>query len=231
MADSVDRLASERRRVRAGALHRVARRLPRQGGADRGPPQGRDGIGLTEAIMTIDLRHNVISGFEHGFRDIFPCPTCRASGACPWDPASPGAWATCARPTARRTPPTRATRSGARSTSSPRHGLTAIVAPELEFYLVDPDTYETYTPHLSSVYTCRQVSDPKGVFREIHRNARDLGLQPARRRAGVRLRPVRDQPRARRGARGRRPQPPVQDDGEADGRAPRPAGHVHGQAA
>ena len=57
-------------------------------------------------------------------------------------------------------------------------GLRAIVAPELEFYLVDPDTYETYTPHLSSVYTVGSVSDPQGVFREIHRNARDLGLHP-----------------------------------------------------
>ena len=128
--------------------------------------------------MTIDLRHNVISGFEHGFRDIFLVPDLSRISRVPWDPATVWCmgdlmegdgshYAADARHAVRRA-----------SAALAERGFRAIVAPELEFYLVDPDTYATYTPHLSSVYTVGSVSDPRGVFREIHRNARDLGLHP-----------------------------------------------------
>ena len=181
--------------------------------------------------MTIDLGHNVISGFEHGFRDIFLVPDLSRLWRVPWDPAT--AWCMGDLREGDGTPyaadPRHAVRRAVDELAA--RGLTAIVAPELEFYLVDPDTYETYTPHLSSVYTVGSVSDPKRrVPRDPPQRARPRPA-PAGRRAGVRLRAVRDQPRARRGARGRRPQPAVQDDGQADGVAPRAAGHVHGQAA
>ena len=179
MADGIDRLASEGVefvQVLYTELHGVCR--GKEVPIEEIHHKVESGIGLTEAIMTIDLRHNVISGFEHGFRDIFLVPDLSRILRVPWDPATvwcmgdlmegDGAhYAADARHAVRRAAEALAER-----------GLRAIVAPELEFYLVDPDTYEPYTPHLSSVYTVGSVADPRGVFREIHRNARDLGLHP-----------------------------------------------------
>ena len=92
-----------------------------------GVPRGKDvpveafdgvrehGIGCTEAIMTTGLRHNVVAGFEHGFRDLAVVPDldtmrARAVGARAW----PGAWPTSTtRSPAGRTTPTRAVWCGA----------------------------------------------------------------------------------------------------------------------
>ena len=179
MADSVDRLASEGVefvQVLYTELHGVCR--GKEVPIEEIHHKVESGIGLTEAIMTIDLGHNVISGFEHGFRDIFLVPDLSRLWRVPWDPAT--AWCMGDLREGDGTPyaadPRHAVRRAVEELAA--RGLHAIVAPELEFYLVDPDTYETYTPHLSSVYTVGSVSDPKGVFREIHRNARDLGLHP-----------------------------------------------------
>ena len=45
-----------------------------------------EGIGFVEAIMTVDLRHNVIAGFEQGFPDIVARPDLSTLVALPWDP-------------------------------------------------------------------------------------------------------------------------------------------------
>ena len=42
-----------------------------------------DGAGYCEAIMTVDLRHNVVSGFEHGFQDIIARPDLGDAPPCP----------------------------------------------------------------------------------------------------------------------------------------------------
>jgi glutamine synthetase len=136
-----------------------------------------NGIAITEAVMTIDLGHNVIAGFEHGFRDILVVPDASRFWRLPWDPTTAWCLGDMREPdgTPYAADPRHAVRRAA--TALEGRGLTAIVAPELEFYLVDPVTYETYTPHPSSVYTVGTQSDPRGVFREIHRNtcAMDLG--------------------------------------------------------
>ncbi|UGS39083.1 glutamine synthetase family protein [Capillimicrobium parvum] len=135
------------------------------------------GIAQTEAVMTIDLRHNVIAGFEHGFRDFWAIPEPATLVRMPGDPAV--AW--CLAGTRRLDgpfplDPRYALRQAIAGLA--RHGLGAVVAPELEFYLVEPRTWRSYVAHDSSVYTCGPVSDPGGVVREILRTARDLGLQP-----------------------------------------------------
>jgi glutamine synthetase len=136
------------------------------------------GIAITEAIMTIDLGHNVVSGFEHGFRDIHLVPDVSHIVTVPWDRTT--AWCLGDLREGDGSPyaadPRAAVRRAAAALEA--RGLRPIIAPELEFYLVDPDTYETYTAHPSSVYTVGAISDPRGVFREIHANARDLGLHP-----------------------------------------------------
>ena len=45
-----------------------------------------DGAPHCEAIMTVDLQHNVISGFEHGFQDIVARPVESTLARLPWDP-------------------------------------------------------------------------------------------------------------------------------------------------
>ena len=45
-----------------------------------------DGAAHCEAIMTVDLQHNVISGFEHGFQDIVARPDESTLARLPWDP-------------------------------------------------------------------------------------------------------------------------------------------------
>ncbi len=179
MAETVDRLAAdgvEFVQVLYTELHGVCRgkEVPVAEIASK----VESGLAMTEAIMTIDLGHNVISGFEHGFRDIAVVPDLSRVWQLPWDPTT--AWCLGDMREADGSPyaadPRHAVRRAVEALAA--RGLRAVVAPELEFYLVDPDTYATYTPHLSSVYTVGHISDPKGVFREIHRNARDLGLLP-----------------------------------------------------
>ena len=38
------------------------------------PHAAEDGIGFVAAIMTVDLRHNVVAGFEEGFPDLLAPP-------------------------------------------------------------------------------------------------------------------------------------------------------------
>ncbi len=46
-----------------------------------------DGAAYCEAIMTVDLRHNVILGPEHGFQDIMARADPATLVQIPWDPA------------------------------------------------------------------------------------------------------------------------------------------------
>jgi glutamine synthetase len=135
------------------------------------------GIAQTEAVMTVDLRHNVIAGFEHGFRDFWAVPDLSTLVRLPDDPTV--AW--CLADTRRLEgpfplDPRYALRRAIDALAA--HGLSAVVAPELEFYLVDPHTWASYVTRDSSVYTCGPCSDPRRVVRTILTGARDLGLRP-----------------------------------------------------
>ena len=46
----------------------------------------QDGIGFVAAIMTTDLRHNVIAGFEQGFPDLLARPDLDTLVPLPWQP-------------------------------------------------------------------------------------------------------------------------------------------------
>src|SRR5690349_20489007 len=45
-----------------------------------------DGIGFVAAIMTVDLRHNVVEGFESGFPDLLGRPDLSTLVPLPWQP-------------------------------------------------------------------------------------------------------------------------------------------------
>src|SRR5689334_8345028 len=50
------------------------------------PTVAEKGVGFAEAIMTVDLRHNVIAGFEVGFPDIVARPDLDTLVPLPWEP-------------------------------------------------------------------------------------------------------------------------------------------------
>jgi glutamine synthetase len=140
-----------------------------------------DGSAYCEAIMTVDLRHNVISGFEHGFQDIMAHVDPGTLVQIPWDPTV--AW--CLADLSRM--------DGSPYDVDPRGclkravagydelGLVPTVGPELEFYLCVPDPsapngYRRYVDNDSHVYTVGTVADPRGVLREMLHACDDLGL-------------------------------------------------------
>ena len=93
-----------------------------------------------EAIMTVDLRHNVIAGFEHGFQDIVgPAGPVDARRGCRGIPTVAWCLADLERmdgsPYERRL--ARRAAAGRRRFASA--GWSPVVGPELEFYLCEPD--------------------------------------------------------------------------------------------
>ena len=50
------------------------------------PHASEDGINFVAAIMTIDLHHNVVSGFEEGFPDLLARPDLNTLVPLPWQP-------------------------------------------------------------------------------------------------------------------------------------------------
>src|SRR5437764_13585301 len=50
------------------------------------PTIAKHGIGFAEAIMTTDLRHNMLGGFESGFPDVLAVPDLDTLVPLPWDP-------------------------------------------------------------------------------------------------------------------------------------------------
>jgi glutamine synthetase len=131
--------------------------------------------------MTVDLRHNVVAGFEHGFQDIVARPDAGTLAQLPWDPAV--AW--CIADLERMDGSTFGVdsrgvlkRAVAEYTAE---GLVPVMGPELEFYLCQPDAaapngYSRYENNDSHVYTVGSVADPRGLLRQMMHACADLGL-------------------------------------------------------
>ncbi len=201
------------------------------------PHVAEEGMGFVEAIMTVDLRHNVVAGFEHGFPDLLARPDLNTLV-----PAAVGG--------GRRRVPGRSRGSGHARAARARLpgralkrvlaqfaelGVSPVVGPELEFYLMEPD------PDRPARLAPVRRSGQRGVHGRRHgrpegdagADARRGGRARARRdrrRPRVRPQPVRDQPAPLGRARLVRPRVPVPGDGQGDGRARRAARDVHGQA-
>jgi len=140
-----------------------------------------DGAAHCEAIMTVDLQHNVVAGFEHGFQDIVARPDASTLVRIPWDPEV--AW--CIADLERMDgspygvdPRGVLKRAVAEYTAE---NLVPVVGPELEFYLCEPDPseprgYRRYVNNHSHVYTVGAVADPRGVLRRMLHACAELGL-------------------------------------------------------
>lgn len=136
------------------------------------------GIAQTEAIMTIDLRHNIISGFEHGFRDFVARPDLSTMVRMPRDPSTAWCLADGFDLDDHRfaLDPRGALRTQIEALA--QDDLHAVAAGELEFYLLGQGDHSPYVSRDSSVYTCGPNADPRGTLRAIVDAVRGLGLQP-----------------------------------------------------
>jgi glutamine synthetase len=134
------------------------------------PQVAKDGIGFAEAIMTTDLRHNMLGDFASGFPDVLARPDLDTLVPLPWDPevvacivdleefqgGEPYAvdprgalWRVVAR--------------------YAKRGISPMLGPELEFYLCEPDPsaprgWRPYAAQDSGVYTVGDLADPKGTL-------------------------------------------------------------------
>ncbi|MGN6867574.1 MAG: glutamine synthetase family protein [Solirubrobacteraceae bacterium] len=134
------------------------------------PKVAKGWIGFAEAIMTTDLRHNMLGGFESGFPDVLARPDLDTLVPLPWEPEVVACivdleefdggepYAVDPRGVLKRLV--------ARFTEQ---GITPLVGPELEFYLCEPDPsdprgWRPYAAQESGVYTVGDVADPKGTL-------------------------------------------------------------------
>jgi glutamine synthetase len=141
-----------------------------------------EGIGFVEAIMTTDLRHNVIAGFEGGFPDVIAIPDTSTLTQLPYQREV----ATCLVDfvDSRTREPSMVDPRGALKRVLAEYaslGLSPILGPELEFYLCEPDPaspsgYRPYAGQESPVYTVGVQADPRGTLSRMLDAAVELGL-------------------------------------------------------
>ena len=223
---------------RSAALHRPARRRPRQGHPDRalrghvrrGRRLLRRRDGDRSAAHAGRRRRGGLRRLRDQARPRHAAAPCRGS------PRWPGASARRGRSTARSTGPScpRALLRRVVDAYATR-GPEPIVAPELEFFLAERDPSATdglrrYVDELSRVYTVGAVSDPRGIVLRMLLWCDELGLAGVRRQPRVHELAVRDQHQALRRPRRRRPGVHAQGRGEGDRRARGAARDLHGPA-
>ena len=139
-----------------------------------------DGLGFCKAISTVDLQHNVVAGFEHGFRDIHVWPLPETLVRLPWSPEV--AWCL-ADQTADGQPygaDPRATLKRAMAAFG-ELGLEPVMGPELEFYLLErSETASTgwtrYVENPTHVYTVGDHADPRGILDRMLLSLHDAQL-------------------------------------------------------
>jgi glutamine synthetase len=141
-----------------------------------------EGIGFVEAIMTVDLRHNVVAGFEGGFPDLIAIPDLSTLTRLPYQREV----ATCLVDIVdgRTREPSMVDPRGALKRVIAEYealGLSPILGPELEFYLCEPDPtsprgYRPYAEQESPVYTVGIQADPRGTLSRMLDATVELGL-------------------------------------------------------
>jgi glutamine synthetase len=146
------------------------------------PHAAEEGIGFVAAIMTVDLRHNVVAGFEEGFPDILARPDLNTLVPLPWQPDVVACLVDLEDPATHETSPMDSRGALKRILAEfTALGVSPIVGPELEFYLCEPDPlapngYRGYASQDSGVYTVGDLADPKGTLSRMLDAAVELDL-------------------------------------------------------
>ena len=146
------------------------------------PEIAEDGTGFVEAVMTVDLRHNIVSGFAEGFRDLLARPDLDTLATLPWAPDT--AICLCDLEETGTHGPSPLDPRGAlrRAIEGYRElQLEPVLGPELEFYLCEPDAtspwgYRRYDNVMSRVYTTDPTADPRRILPRLLRECHELGL-------------------------------------------------------
>ena len=142
-----------------------------------------EGANFCAAVMGTDLRHTPVVGGEVGYVDFAIRPDLATVRRVPWLPDvawclgeawtldASDHWPSCPRALLERVVDDYAGR-----------GLTPVVAPELEFFLVERDSsvesgIRRYVDELSRVYTVGAVSDPREVVLRMLLWCDELGLE------------------------------------------------------
>jgi glutamine synthetase len=142
-----------------------------------------EGVTFCAAVMGTDLRHTPVVGGEEGYVDLAVRPDLATLRTVPWQPevawclgeawTLDGAthWPVCPRALLRRA-----------VEAFQERGLAPVVAPELEFFLLErdpeaPGGFRRYVDELSRVYTVGLVSDPRGVVLKMLLWCDELGLR------------------------------------------------------
>ena len=141
-----------------------------------------EGIGFVEAIMTVDLRHNVVAGFEGGFPDLVAIPDPSTLTQLPYEPEIATCIVDLVDGITRE--PSGVDPRGALKRVLAEYAelsLSPILGPELEFYLCEPDPgeprgFRPYARQDSPVYTVGAQADPKGTLSRMLDASVELGL-------------------------------------------------------
>jgi glutamine synthetase len=147
------------------------------------PALAAEGVTFCAAVMGTDLRHTPVVGGEQGYVDLAIRPDLDTLRVVPWQPevawclgeartldgSSP--WPVCPRSLLRRVVDAYTERN-----------LRPVVAPELEFFLVErdpeaPNGIRRYVDELSRVYTVGAVSDPRDLVLQMLLWCDELGLE------------------------------------------------------
>lgn len=139
------------------------------------------GVGFCEGIMTIDLGHNVVLGFEAGLRDVVAHADLDTIVRLPWEPDV--AWVLSDLKTTAGEPFPVDPRGCVRRAVAAfgEVSLQPVIGPELEFYLfapnpTSPSGWGRYVDVKSNVYTVGAQSDPRGVLSKMLHACVDLDL-------------------------------------------------------
>ena len=144
------------------------------------PGMAGEGVTFCAAVMGTDLRHTPVVGGEEGYVDLAVRPDLTTLRVVPWQPEvawclgeartldGTEPWPVCPRSLLRRVVEAYGERD-----------LRPIVAPELEFFLVERtgDGLRRYVDELSRVYTVGSVSDPRDIVLKMLLWCDELGLE------------------------------------------------------
>ena len=130
------------------------------------------GLAFCAAVMGTDLRHTPVVGGEEGYPDLIAFPDLSTMTMVPWEPGLACCIADL-RSAGEHDAPADPRGTLRRAVAAFEEvGLSPVVGPELEFFLVEkdpqaPNGVRRYVDNLSMVYTVGPQADPRGIVREI----------------------------------------------------------------
>jgi glutamine synthetase len=142
------------------------------------------GMAFCRAVFHTSPRGDVVpiqGGLDEGLPDVKVVPDLSTLTDLPWEPAA--AWCLSDTLAQDGTPAPESPREVARHVAARLAGLglTAVVGPELEFFVLEPDPgsalgWKRYADEPGNVYVVGRKGDPRGLLLSMLRHLRDAGL-------------------------------------------------------